>query len=187
MRHMRALVGVVLVINVWGFAAGCGGALAESDPHASLEKTAAPLDGWRVEEGRMGESLAIPAPGMITVVDFWATTCAPCRERVMPELEALWQRVDRSRVAIVGVAIDNEGENLDALVRKALAEDVHVTFPVVLDGKAGNLGAAYGVRGLVPATFVIDRRGAVRFYFDGSEGDGARLEAAVKALLREGT
>jgi peroxiredoxin len=41
------------------------------------------------------------------------------------------------------------------------------------------------VGGKVPSTFVVDKQGRVRFYFDGSDGDMQRLEQAVAVLMDE--
>lgn len=156
--------------------------LPDTDAHAVLNQTGESTRGWRVEEGRIGEYLAIPVPGKVTVLDFWATHCKPCIE-AMPGLESIWQRVDRERVAVIGISIDED----DALTRKTMKDafPVQVTFPMIYDGKAAKLQGSYKVGGTVPSTFVIDKQGQVRFYFDGSPGDMERLEQAVAALMEE--
>ncbi len=55
------------------FAAGCA-ALVATDPHAALGVEPRSVRGWRVEGGHVGESLEIPAPGKVTVLDFWSTS-----------------------------------------------------------------------------------------------------------------
>jgi peroxiredoxin len=116
------------------------------------------------------------------VLDFWAASCAPCI-KAMPGLESIWQRVDRDRVLVIGVAIDED----DGLARRSIREKfpVQVTFPMVYDGKAAKLQGIYKVGGKVPSTFVVDKQGRVRFYFDGSDGDMQRLEQAVAVLMDE--
>ena len=156
--------------------------LPRTDAHASLEQAPETTRGWRMEEGQMGKHLYIPAPGKVTVLDFWATHCKPCIA-AMPGLESIWQRVDQDKVVVIGVSIDED----DALARKTMKEKfpVQVTFPMVYDGKAAKLQGIYKVGGAVPSTFVIDKHGRVRFYFDGSEGDMQRLEQAVAGLMNE--
>ncbi len=101
----------------------------------------------------------------------------------MSELERIWQSVDKNVVQIIGVSIDTD----DNLTRKTMAEEfpVQVTFPMVYDGKAAKLQGAFRVGGTVPSTFVIDKQGNVRFYFDGSPDDMERLEHAIRALVKE--
>ncbi|MFO8073438.1 MAG: TlpA disulfide reductase family protein [Polyangia bacterium] len=173
----RLLGAIPLVLSL----AACAAA-PRTDPHSAVDRTLEPLRGWRVEAGHVGEFVEVPAPGKVTVVDFWSTSCAPCIE-AMPELERIWRRVDCRRVAFVGVSIDTD----DSLTRETLEESfpVRVGFPMVYDGKAARLQGAFQVGGTVPSTFVVDRRGRVRFYFDGSPGDIERLERAISYLAAE--
>ena len=101
----------------------------------------------------------------------------------MPELEALWKRMDPNQVMFVGVSEDET----DADARKTLKDVIPtpITFPMVFDTLEGTLQAAYQVGGYVPATYVVDKQGRVRFFFDGSEGDIARLEQAITYLIKE--
>lgn len=174
MKKFRLLFLAIMV-------SGCGASVA-TDPHAALDIEAQNVRGWRVEDGHIGESLDVPAPGKVTVLDFWSTSCEPCIA-AMPELERIWKAVDRERVSIIGVSIDTD----DALTRETVATKFpcEVTFPVVYDGKAARLQGIYRVAGAVPSTFVLDRAGRVRFYFDGSPGDLERLERAIEILAGE--
>jgi peroxiredoxin len=145
--------------------------------HAILDLAPEPQRGWRVEADHVGEWMPVPAPGMITVIDFWSTTCTPCIE-AMPALEQLWRETDRTRVQVLGVAMDEE----PVQIQRALPA-LGVTFPMLIDS-AGALSGAYKVGGVVPATFVLDRRGRVRFYANGEEGL-SRVAEVVLALLDE--
>jgi thiol-disulfide isomerase/thioredoxin len=171
----------IMFIAIAFLLAACA-TMPKTDAHAALDQAAESTRGWRVEEGHVGEYVEVPAPGKITVLDFWSTHCEPCI-KAMPGLESIRQRVDRDRIAVIGVSIDED----DALARKTMKETfpVQVTFPVVYDGKAAKLQGIYKVGGRVPSTFVIDKQGRVRFYFDGSPGDMERLEQAVALLMGE--
>jgi thiol-disulfide isomerase/thioredoxin len=159
----------------------CGAALPPTDPHAALGLRVAEERGWRLETDRVGEWVPVPAPGMVTVVDFWSSTCAPCLASI-PELERLWRASDKTRVRFIGVSVDEEAADARrALEGKALGP---VTFPMVIDGKAAKLGGAFRIGGTVPSTFVVDRDGVIRFYADGSDGDLARLDQVVRALSK---
>ena len=154
----------------------------QTDPHSAVSQTIESTRGWRVEQNYIGEAIPIPAPGKVTVLDFWSSFCEPCI-KAMPELEHIWQGVDKNAVQIIGVSIDTD----DNLTRKTMAEEftAQVTFPMVYDGKAAKLQGAFRVSGTVPSTFVIDKAGNVRFYFDGSDGDMGRLEQAIRSLAKE--
>jgi thiol-disulfide isomerase/thioredoxin len=143
-----------------------------------LGQTPAPARGWRVEADRVGEWIPVPAPGKVTVVDFWSTFCEPCT-KAMPELERLWRAADPAEVQFVGVAVDDE----PGAVRQMLPS-LGVTFPMVIDS-AEILSGLYKVGGSVPATFVLDRQGRLRFFSGGGDGSVDRVGEAVRSLAAE--
>lgn len=156
--------------------------LPQSDPHTVLDTTPPPLSGQRLEAAHLGEHLDIPVPGKVTVLDFWASSCPPCL-KAMPELERLWQQVDKEKVVIIGISEDET----DEVSRKTLAQEMTppITFAMVWDDLEGAIQATYEVGGVVPATYVIDTKGRIRFFFDGSSGDMMRLEQAIEVLADE--
>lgn len=102
---------------------------------------------------RLGSTLA----GEVTLVNLWATWCAPCREE-LPVLEAYTQRPDAVRVLTVQVDSGMAGG------LRMLAE-LGVTLPSVHDGKGarGPVRAALDVPSTLPASYVVSADGAVRF------------------------
>jgi len=109
--------------------------------------------------------------GRLVVVDFFAEFCQPCL-RELPELEDL--RQSRPDVAVVGIAEDAEPETSLRLVQQ-----LRLTFPVVYD-RGHVLSGRYRVAAL-PATFVLDRAGVVRWVAKGA-CTRAELEAVLDAL-----
>jgi thiol-disulfide isomerase/thioredoxin len=185
-RKIRdAVVPTLPFLAVVALFPACGGpAMPVSEPHESLNATMRAVAALRIEQNPPEETAQVPMPGMVTVVDFWATWCKPCIDS-MDELEALWQRVDRSRVAVVGVAIDEEA----SAAQQKVAE-LGVTFPMVYDS-AAVLDETYRVGRRVPSTFVLDAEGRVRFFVGGAKDEAerrkqiARLEQAIEAILTE--
>ncbi len=97
--------------------------------------------------------------GYVVVLDFWRSSCPPCR-LTMPHLEAL-----RARFAADGlVAVTVNLDETEAKARDFLNENGFTEF-VVLRGsleKATAVRFLYGVDG-IPHTFVLDRQGIVRY------------------------
>jgi alkyl hydroperoxide reductase subunit AhpC len=171
-----------LFFSITVFVLGGCASSPRTDPHPVIDNIAAPFRAARVETSHKGESIELPAPGKVTVVDFWMTYCEPC-VKAIPKLEKIWQTVDKSNVAFVGVSVDPE-ENV---TQKTLQETLKgkVTFPMVFDGKDAVLQGIYKIGGIVPATYIVDKKGRIRFYFDGSEGDVDKLEQAIQILAAE--
>jgi thiol-disulfide isomerase/thioredoxin len=90
--------------------------------------------------------------GTPVVVNFWASTCAPC-VREMPALESVHQAAGDD-VAFVGVAVNDRVD--DAL---DLAEQTGVTYPLVADAD-GSFFVDAGAT-VLPTTLVLDQDGAV--------------------------
>ncbi|MGE5465904.1 MAG: TlpA family protein disulfide reductase [Ignavibacteria bacterium] len=141
------------------------------------------------EAGFFGETLVgldgAPAPlaalrGKPLVVNFWARWCAPCRVE-MPQLSAYAARYKRRGVELLGVAVEDKPEVVQAFVRA-----YGVDYPVVVAGPRGvPLLQLFGdtTAGL-PYTVVFDRRGNVVFRKLGALG-AAEMETAFSAALAD--
>jgi thiol-disulfide isomerase/thioredoxin len=74
-------------------------------------------------------------PGKVTLVDFWATWCGPCRT-TMPKVQKLYADYTPRGFELLSVATDNPGPDRDAVVKEYLLSNRY-TFPVVLDDGLG--------------------------------------------------
>ena len=111
--------------------------------------------------------------GRPVVLNFWSTTCGPCRQE-MPALAAVARRYP-DRVAFVGV--DHEDSRVDALHFLAVTG---VRYPVGSD-PPGATAEAYRLRGL-PTTVFIQADGTVLLRHTGALTERQLLEG-VRALL----
>lgn len=100
--------------------------------------------------------------GRPVVLNFFASTCAPCVTE-MPALEATHQALG-DRVAFVGVAVNDRVE--DAL---AMVEDTGVTYPVAAD-PSGELFTSAGFS-FLPVTVILDADGEVAKRLTGALGE----------------
>ncbi|MCL5110374.1 MAG: TlpA family protein disulfide reductase [Chloroflexi bacterium] len=93
--------------------------------------------------------------GQVVLLNFWATTCPPCREE-MPDLQAVYSEVRASGGTVLAV---DQHEAADTV--KRFVDEFQLTFPVGVDAD-GSLFARYGVQ-FIPTSFVVDKNGVVRF------------------------
>lgn len=115
--------------------------------------------------------------GKVTVVNFWATWCAPCRKE-MPMFDKVARELKGRGLAMVGVALDTPAE-VGPFV-KAL----RIGYPVWMgDANTMKLMRALGnpAAGL-PFTVVLDRDGRVVARLLGELSE-ANLRAAVESRL----
>ncbi len=185
-RHLRtdrasADVGCVergaalcLALLASGALLGCGHAVATMPASSPSRLLGAPgpafsratVDGPRFDTAS--------ATGRVLLVDFFSSTCAPCR-RSLPALQALHRRRAGEPLVIVGVSLDE-----DERAARALVARYGLTFPVVHD--PGNVLAGRFRVTDIPATFLIDRSGRVAWAGGGEQPEGA-LERAAVALI----
>lgn len=126
-----------------------------------------------------------PTPHVV-VLDIWATWCPPCRAEI-PHLIALANKFKTQDVSIVGVALDQDKTSVSSFVNQQ-----KVNYTVALDPGANKLGNLYKVGG-IPATYVIDKKGIIRYTHSGfptgdkeaQRSEAAALEREVNTLLGE--
>jgi peroxiredoxin len=147
-----------------------GGIVGNSAPDFRLEPLA----------GAAGAVTLRALRGKVVLLDFWGTYCSPCRAS-FPRLQRLSERYGAEGLQVLAVSED-EAEDETKIVPFAKAHGA--TFPVAWD-RERTIARLYGPRGM-PSTFIIDRRGMVRFEHDRFvQGDEVELEREVKELLRE--
>ncbi len=91
--------------------------------------------------------------GKVTLVNFWATWCPPCRAEI-PDLVKLQEKYGE-RLQIVGVSVDEAGVD----VVKAFAAEQRVNYPVVMI--TPEIEKVFGSIYALPTTFVVDPEGRI--------------------------
>ena len=126
-----------------------------------------------------GDSLDLAAmKGQVVLLNVWATWCIPCRREV-PELQALHQDMEARGLRVWGVSID--GGEADADVSGFMA-DFKMTYTVLRDPGERVL-SVFRIQG-VPASYLIDREGVVRWRTIGPfKASDPQLQAALEKAL----
>ncbi|WP_443939204.1 redoxin domain-containing protein [Pedobacter sp. MW01-1-1] len=88
-----------------------------------------------------------------TIVDFWASWCAPCR-KALPALKEFYKELDGKSVEIVSISIDK----VEADWLKAEQEEL-LKWPSYLDN-GGTTADAWKIKA-IPAMFLVDQNGKV--------------------------
>jgi peroxiredoxin len=114
--------------------------------------------------------------GKVVLVDFWASWCAPCKQE-LPVLEGLYKKYRDRGLEIVAVSQDEDPQNASKFLKRA-----PLSFTVVHDAKRA-VASAYAPEKM-PSSFLIDRKGLVRYVHGGFKAsDAAALEREIVSLL----
>lgn len=114
--------------------------------------------------------------GKVVLVDFWASWCAPCKEE-LPALEKLYAKYRARGFEVVAINQDEDPENARKFLRRT-----PLSFTVVHDAKRAAANAYAPPK--MPSSYLIDRRGVIRFVHAGFKAsDVAKLEQEIQQLL----
>ena len=110
--------------------------------------------------------------GTVTLVNFWASWCDPCREE-FPLMGELYRTLDRRDFAIVAISDDVDRGKMLAFVR-----EFRPPFPILVGG--GRMKQIYRYRGL-PYSLLLDRRGRIieRIFGFGGAAEFQRLSTTI--------
>ena len=112
--------------------------------------------------------------GQVVVLNFWATWCAPCRVE-LPLLESYYRKAGKYGLRVFAVATE---DSLSPAQLAPLAKAL--TIPMVRKMSGGD----YGALGAVPTTYVIDRKGVLRYAKPGAFDEEA-MNSIFGRLLQE--
>ena len=150
-----------------------------------LDKLTKPVATSTVEVGSMAPDFSAPSPdgktislkesiGKVTIIDFWASWCAPCRAE-NPNVVALYNELHAKGLNIIGVSLDKDA----AKWKEAIVKD-KLSWNQISNLKEFNdpIAVTYGIQ-QIPSTFVLDASGKIV----AKDLRGAELKAKVIELL----
>jgi cytochrome c biogenesis protein CcmG/thiol:disulfide interchange protein DsbE len=118
--------------------------------------------------------------GKVVVVDFWGTFCEPCKKS-FPKLQDLNAKYADRGLQIVAISED-EVDGKDKI--PSFVEAYGAKFTIAWD--EDKAAARRYKPETMPSSFVIDKKGVVRFAHVGyRDGDEAEIEKEIKELLGE--
>lgn len=112
--------------------------------------------------------------GKVVLVNLWASWCPPCVAE-MPGLQALYQKVDTSKVAFVLISLDENQNKARALLQRK-----HYTMPVFFP--TSDLPAPFNSPS-IPYTVILTPQGQVADRHSGmADYDTPEFKAALEKL-----
>jgi len=158
MNSRLLLSGIVLVLAV---SAGCAREQAsKTDEGASGEKMTlqfyrdpSPVASFAARDLDGRDVSPATWRGKVTIVNFWATWCPPCRAEI-PDLVALQEKY-RDKVQVIGVSEDEEPPDV---VRKFAAQ-YKMNYPIVMT--TPEIRKAFPGVSALPTSFIVDPEGRV--------------------------
>lgn len=177
-------IGAGLLFNVWDLPVGgeCSAAIGKAMPGLDLSP---------ITLNENPVSLA-DLSGKVTLVNFWATWCGPCRAE-LPEIAELGEEFeDNKDFLLLPVSCGNEDPMQLSSDSVLMLRDMELEMPCYSDPTGQTQQALAKISGApemsLPTTLVLDRKGVVRGIWIGfRSGQGKKMKKLIAELLDEKT
>ncbi len=161
---LTALLGVTL------------GSMAQDPPKLKAGSEAPSLDGLEIVSGE-SDAFNAALDAKVTVVEFWATWCGPCKKAI-PHLNEMSRQYRAQGLQVVGISVDDKRSPVDPFVK---GKGDAMGYLVGWDKEkslSGSWMKAAGQEG-IPCTFVVSNR---KILWIGNPHD-PKFESIVKLAL----
>ncbi len=124
-------------------------------------------------------SLADIKGDKLTIIDFWATWCKPCK-KAMPKLNEFYEKYREKGLNVVGISCD--GPRSVSQV-EATVNNLRITYPILVDMDCKVMNAHQYQA--FPTLIIIDQSNEVVYLHEGfTSGDEKKIEEAIVNLLK---
>lgn len=113
--------------------------------------------------------------GKVTLIDFWASWCGPCRKAI-PEMKELYAKYKEKGFEVLSVSVDTDNNAW----RKAMTEE-EMPWPQVLSPDKNKTLADFMVIG-IPTLYLVDRNGKI---IDKYTGFSSKIKTQLETLLKD--
>jgi len=161
-------------------ATSAGGAAGDVDDEIGITESGAPVPGGQAPDFVLRDLAQNPIKlsafrGRPVVLNFFASWCSPCLLE-LPIIQEAYLTATDGEFVVLGVSYQDSRWAIEEL-----AEDVGLTFPIVIDGD-NSVGQAYEVIG-PPYTYFIDADGMIVEVVAGAM-DRETLQRNLDVLLK---
>lgn len=125
--------------------------------------------------------------GKVTVVEFWTFGCINCRHN-LPIYDRWHRRFAESDVAVIGIHTPETEPERDSLNVSRKVQEFGIEYPVLIDSQLMNWERWH--QRYWPAVYLIDKRGRIRYRWEGEMTYGgvpgeALMTRLITQLLEE--
>jgi thiol-disulfide isomerase/thioredoxin len=113
--------------------------------------------------------------GKVTIINFWATWCGPCKAEI-PSLVEL-QTEYRDDLVVLGFSVDDTPDKM-----KPYAAQYKINYPLLVGNGRDDVQDAYGPLWGIPVSVIIDREGNIAKKHSGIASK-EQFEQEIKRLL----
>lgn len=128
------------------------------------------IEGIDMASGSASRLSCMIKEGDITIIDFWASWCSPCRQEISENLIRLYKKYSAKGVNIIGIDVWEKDRNDHA----AAVEKLGIKYPQLIDTTGSTATELYGVEG-VPTILLIGPDGTILY----RDLRGEDIEAAI--------
>ncbi|WP_456455251.1 TlpA family protein disulfide reductase [Thermovibrio sp.] len=193
---MKKLLTAALIFSLFSFS-GCGKEEGKSTPQSSLkaQEKSSSSPSSKEESKDLAYDFSFTDVngkvhrlsdyrGKVVIVQFFGTYCPPCRAEI-PVLEKLYNKY-AGKLVVIGLSVDYTGQPPQKL--KPFAQEMGITYPIgpAPEDAWNNYAGKITQMDSIPQTFIIDKKGRLRYYEVGFTPSYESLfDKAVNELLKE--